>query len=137
MSVSGRNKLNAIIRNDLDSITKTLELYQEGHYHLDIAKLRQAFHPSAHIVGYDDNGKLMFADLEQYLKILTEYPCPDQSGQPSDFKLIALDITESTTVAKVESLISRILFTSQLSMLRCGDIWQIVNGMFHAQTVYE
>lgn len=56
--------------NELDLILKTVELYQDGHYHLDLEKLKQAFHPNAHIVGYFEE-ELVFASRDQYLEMLT------------------------------------------------------------------
>jgi len=44
-----------------------------------------------------------------------------------------LDITDTTAVVKVESLISGTRFISQLSMLKIGENWQIVTGLFHGQ----
>jgi hypothetical protein len=118
--------------NELKSILNTLELYQDGHYYLDIQKLKQAFHPKAHIVGYYKEEQ-PFADRDQYLESLAAEKSSAESGESSYIKLLSLDITETTAVVKVESLIAGTLFISQLSMLKIDKNWQIVTGLFHGQ----
>ncbi|MEN8243568.1 MAG: nuclear transport factor 2 family protein [Thermodesulfobacteriota bacterium] len=121
--------------NELKSILNTVELYQDGHYHLDIQKLKQAFHPNAHIVGYYE-GEQIFDGRDQYIEMLTAEKSSAELGEPSYTKLLSLDKTDTTVVVKIESLMSGTRFASQLSMLKVGDNWQIIAGLFHAEEGY-
>ena len=117
---------------EIESILNTVQLYQDGHYYLDIQKLKQAFHPKANIVGYY-KGEQTFDSRDQYIEILTSEKSSYEIGEPSYIKLLSLDKTDTTVVVKIKSLISGIQYFSQLSMLKVEDKWQIINGLFHAE----
>ena len=115
---------------ELESILNTVQLYQEGHYHLDIQKLKKAFHPNAHIVGYYE-GEQTFEGRDQYLELITSEKSSAEAGEPSYIKLLSLDKTDTTVVVKIENMIAGSRYISQLSMLKIGNNWQIINGLFH------
>jgi len=118
--------------NELDLILNTVELYKDGHYYLDIKKLKQAFHPNAHIVGYYEE-EPVFANRDQYLEALATEESSADSGESSYTKLVSLDKTDTTVVVKIESLMSGIRYISFLSMLKIDDNWQIITGLFHGE----
>jgi hypothetical protein len=120
------------ILSELESILNTVQLYQEGHYHLDIQKLKQAFHPKAHVVGYYE-GEQTFDSRDQYIELISSETSSAELGEPSYTKILSLDKTDTTVVVKVESLMSGTRYISQLSMLKVGDNWQIITGLFHAE----
>jgi hypothetical protein len=118
---------------DLQSITETLNLYEKGHADFDPDTLRRAFHDRAIIVGYYQ-GELTFESRDDYLQILTDVADDndDQFDQGSgSLRLLSLDSTETTVVAKVESVISGDRYISQLTMIKIGAAWRIVSGVFH------
>ncbi len=119
------------IRKELESILDTVELYQESHYYLDINKLKKAFHPNAHIVGYYE-GEQTFDSRDQYIEILAAEKSSAELGEKPYIKLLSLDKTDTTVMVKIESLISGVRYISQLSMLKVDNNWQIINGLFHA-----
>ena len=119
--------------NELELILNTIELYRDGHYHSDMQKLKKAFHPNAHIVGYSD-GELLFASRDQYLERRAKKKSSAELGELSYTKILSLDKTDTTVVVKIESIISGTRFVSQLSMLKIDDTWRIVAGLFHAET---
>ncbi len=119
--------------NEIELILNTVELYRDGHYHSDMQKLKQAFHPNAHIVGYSD-GELLFASRDQYLERRAKRKSSADLGELSYTKILSLDKTDTTVVVKIESIISGTRFVSQLSMLKIDDTWRIVAGLFHAET---
>ncbi len=122
--------------NELDLILKTIELYQDGHYHSDVEKLKQAFHPNAHIVGYY-KGELAFTSRDEYLAMLMPEESSAKSEEPSYTKFLSLDKTDTTVVVKIESLMSGYQFISYLSMIKVDDSWQIINGLFHNQEEHK
>ena len=118
---------------DLLSISETLNLYEKGHDDLDPDVLKRAFHERAIIVGFY-KGELTFESRDDYLQTLTDVPgdIDDRSDQDSGpLRLLTLDTTETTAVAKVESVISGDRYISQLSMIKIGAAWRIVSGVFH------
>ncbi len=119
-------------RNEFELILQTIELYQYGHHHLDLAKLQQAFHPKAHIVGYYED-ELIIANRDQYLEMLVTEKSSAELGEPSSIQLLSLDKTDTTVVVKIKSLMSGTQFISHLSMLKVDDRWQIINGLFNSQ----
>lgn len=117
--------------HDINAILEVIKLYDEGHAGPDFAKLRQAFHPKASVVGHYQ-GELMFSQREDYIEILKTDPPPDPNSVQPELKLRSLDIVGDTAVATVESTMVETKFTSHLSLIRDGARWQIVNGLFHA-----
>ena len=118
--------------NELELILNTVELYKDGHYYSDMEKLKQAFHPKAHIVGYSD-GQLLFASRDQYLERRAKRKSSAELGEISYTKILSMDKTDTTVVVKIESQISGTRYVSQLSMLKIDDTWQIIAGLFHAE----
>jgi len=117
--------------DQLSSILSTVELYRDGHYYLDNEKLQQAFHPLAHIIGYVAGSELMFLNRAEYLSHLNSHKPPSELGGLPDTKVVSIDVTNTTAVVKVESLLSGARYISQLSMLKVQSHWQIVSGVFH------
>ena len=117
---------------ELNRILETLALYQQGHSELDKQKLEQAFHKKANIVGYTKE-ELRFANRDEYIKILLGRDPVNKFVEPPYTNLLSLDKTDTTIVVKVESRIAGVRYTSFLSMLKCDERWQIVNGLFHAE----
>ncbi len=117
--------------HEINAILEVIKLYDEGHSGPDFAKLRQAFHPKACVVGHY-GGALMFSRRDDYLEILKNDPPPDPNTVQPELILRSLDIVGDTAVATVESTMGEAKFISHLSLIRNGARWQIANGLFHA-----
>jgi len=117
---------------ELEPIIKTIELYQESHSILDIQKIKQVFHPKAHIVGfYRDKEEPFIASRDQYLERMAKRKTSSSSlNEPSYTKVLSLDKTDNTAVVKVESMMAGNQYISYLSMLKIDDNWRIINGLF-------
>ena len=115
------------------SIAETLNLYEKGHDDFDPDMLRRVFHDRAIIVGYY-KGELTFDSRDDYLQILTD-EADDNDHQldqgPAPLRLLSLETTETTAVARVESVISGDRYISHLTMIKIGAAWRIVSGVFH------
>jgi len=114
---------------EMEMILETVRLYQDGHAGPDMDKLKQAFHPKAHVVGYYQ-GALMFDSRDEYLDVLAAEEAGEIDGEAYT-KVLSLDKTDTTAIVKIESLMAGTRFISQLSMIRLKDQWQIIAGLFH------
>ncbi|MBT4889587.1 MAG: hypothetical protein HON65_08550 [Rhodospirillales bacterium] len=123
-----------IVDGDLGEILEVLSLYHDAHYYLDLNKLERAFHVEAQIVGhYHDEA--FIAKRSEYKAILSSETSSASRNEPTYTRLLSLDRTETTALAKIESLMAGETFTSMLSIWKTKNGWQIINGLFHLETL--
>ena len=126
--------------SELDSILETVQLYQDGHFYQDAEKLKKAFHPNSQIVGYFE-GEAVFDKRDPYVDLISNIPSEgdlkvekvDETENNQSLKIMSIDMTDTTAVVKIKSTMFGVVYTSFLSMLKLGDEWKIVNGLFHAE----
>jgi hypothetical protein len=117
---------------DLQRIRQTVQLYFDGMYHSDVAKLKKAFHPTAALMGYF-SGNLTHIPLEKWLEMVTARPSPAKNGEEYNMRLVSMDLTENVAMVKVRDLYLGLWFTDYLSLVKIEDQWLIVNKIFHHQ----
>lgn len=116
----------------LAAITATVQVYLDGLYEGDLAKLEQAFHPAAHLFS-TTGGNLVDMDMPAWFKLIGGRPAPKASNQTRAYERILLvDITgPNTAFVKVSCAILPKLFTDYLSLVLIDGRWRIINKTFH------
>ncbi|MBW2619620.1 MAG: nuclear transport factor 2 family protein, partial [Deltaproteobacteria bacterium] len=76
--------------SDRELVEQTVQLYFDGLYHGDTAKLKKAFHPQAFVIG-EHQGQSLFLSLPEFLGAVEEAPKPSESGEEYDMKIVSLD----------------------------------------------
>jgi hypothetical protein len=113
------------------AIEATVRDYLDGMVFADAARLRQAFHPKASIVGHI-NGKLAWMTLNAFVS-----NCEKAGGAPANepyyWEILSADVTGDVALIKVADDYMGIRFTDYLTLLRQDDGWVIVNKTFRAQ----
>lgn len=119
-----------------EDIKLVLQKYFDGCYAGDTDLLKEAFHPSAHVYGPDQNAELVDMNLEYFLGYVDHEPAPKDSGQPQEDEIISIDITgDLCAVARVKLRSDPVRFTDILSLVYIDGKWSIISKLFAADAV--
>ena len=83
--------------DDEQAIKRIVQLYFDGIIEYDEAKLREAFHPDAYIIGTDKEGALDREPFQEWV-LYTRGKAPDPTGRNN--KIVSIDIAGRAAVAK-------------------------------------
>lgn len=116
----------------IDAILAVVQIYLDGLYEGDTAKLRQAFHPAAHLFSATEN-KLLDVPLAQWCEMVEGRPSPQSKGQGREHeRILSVDLTgPNTALVKLNCAILPKLFTDYLSFVKLDGRWQVINKTFH------
>ncbi|RZJ15323.1 MAG: nuclear transport factor 2 family protein [Acidovorax sp.] len=116
---------------DFAGVTATLNLYFDGLYHCDTARLAQAFHPTATYYCATE-GRLLHLDMKQYFPIVDQRTSPASQGHGRRDSILSIEFAGPVTAfARVECAIAPRFFTDFLTLVRLDERWQIVSKVFH------
>ena len=120
--------------SDLHDIEQALQIYFDGLYEGDTAKLGQVFHEVAHLFSVED-GKLADMSRAQWFELVRGR----QSAQSRDLRrrdwVVQIDRSGPTTAfAKVHCQIPPRYFTDYLTLVRLAGGWKVVSKTYHTET---
>jgi len=119
--------------NDKQQIENIVQIYFEGMYESSAAKTQAAFHPSAKITGYLEDG-LHEMSVDDFAAFVTsQQPSPRDKGEPARCEILSLDIAGDTAVTRVRDDYLGLTFLDTLSLLRTDNQWSIYNKLFHVE----
>ena len=112
------------------AVRKVVELYAQGTYEGDAAKLNQCFHPKAVMNGYL-NGQLLLATPEPFIEEMRKAPLQD-AGAPYRWEVTDVQVTGQVASAtlKESGFPDGSGFTNYFHLLDDGDGWRIVSKLF-------
>ena len=114
---------------DWAGIEEAIQLYFDGLYHSDVEKLKQAFHPSAQVIGHFQ-GPFAVMSLDDFLGVVGGTPPPSESGEAYDMKIVMVDQVAEEAVVKVEDLYMGLRFTDYLTLMKIDGTWKIINKAY-------
>lgn len=117
---------------DLEQIKETVQLYFDGLYTSDSAKLNQAFHETAFITGHF-KGTFVSTQRDKWTERVGKTKAPSESGEEYDMEIVSVDITGDAASVKVADLYLGFRFTDYLSLLKLDGRWQIANKIYYHQ----
>lgn len=123
-------------QSPVNEILDVAQVYLDGLYAGDTAKLRQAFHPASSLFAAAD-GKLVHVPREDWCKLVESRPSPQAKGQGREHdRIVSVDITgPDTALVKLNCAILPRLFTDYLSLIRVDGRWQIISKTYTFETV--
>jgi hypothetical protein len=92
--------------------------------------LKGTFVPEGRMM-WVENGQLRQRTSDEYISGFNGKPAPDEAGRRR--RVVMVDVTGDTAVAKVELDFPTVLFTDYFSLLKIGGDWKIVHKAFHRQ----
>jgi len=108
--------------NDWALVQNTLNLYIEGQATGDSAMVASSFHESWQLKYFAED-KFNIVTKSKYIVGYKKHPkSPNWSG-----RIVFIDITNSSAVAKVEISTSKLLFTDYFNLMKMNDVWLIVD----------
>jgi len=116
--------------SDQELVGQTMQLYFDGLYYGDTAKLKKAFHPQAFVIG-KLQGQSLYLSLSEFLGFVEKTPKPSESGEEYDMQIVSLDLAGEGGTVKVADLYLGLRFTDYLSVAKVAGDWVIVNKVFH------
>ena len=111
------------------AIEKVLKTYAECMSESDPAKARAAFHPSAHIVGYLEDG-LHDMTVDEFAGFVAEQPAADSAPR---FDVLSIRIAGATAGVIVRCDYLGLTFLDTLSLIETDGAWSIYNKLFHVE----
>ena len=114
-----------------DDPTAAMNLYFDGIYYSDVARLAQVFHPHAIYVCATDM-PLVYKNMEEYFAIVAAREAPASRGEARVDEVVSIDMAgENTAFVKAHCAIGPKYFTDFLTFIRVDGRWQIISKVFH------
>lgn len=119
--------------NDDEQIRATVQTYFDCMYESSAEKTHAAFHPSARITGYLDDGlhEMTVKDFAGF--VASQQPSPKAKGEPARLDILSVDIAGNTAAVRVRDDYLGMTFMDTLSLLKTDDKWSIYNKLFHVE----
>tara|TARA_R110002095_G_scaffold200837_1_gene181283 strand:- start:431 stop:805 length:375 start_codon:yes stop_codon:yes gene_type:complete len=119
--------------NDEEQIRATVQTYFDCMYESSAEKTHAAFHPSARITGYLDDGlhEMTVEDFAGFVS--SQQPSPKAKGEPARLDILSVDIAGNTAAVRVRDDYLGMTFMDTLSLLKTDDKWSIYNKLFHVE----
>lgn len=112
-------------------VAEALQLYFDGLYHSDTARLRQIFHPQA-IYACATEGSLLHLTMDAYFPIVDKRPSPASRGEARNDQIVSIAFAGPVTASvRLTCSIGPKFFTDLLTLVRIDGRWQIMSKVFH------
>jgi hypothetical protein len=117
------------VNSELAAIAEVVQLYFDGIHYGDVGKLERAFHVDARLIG-EVNGQHYQKHREEYIEIVRNRPTPASLGAPFRMRIISVDMSYHTAVAKLLTPVGANEYVDYLSLQRIAGAWVIVHKLF-------
>lgn len=121
--------------SDLAAIEATLQVYFDGLYEADPAKLAAAFHPFAHLYSVAPDGTAVDLPLADWLAVVATRQSGAVTGAERADRIVTIDQSgPATAFAKVTCQLPPRYFTDYLTLAKAEGGWRIIAKAFHTDT---
>lgn len=119
--------------NDEQQIRDTIQTYFDCMYESSADKAVAAFHPSARITGYLEDGlhEMSVSDFAGF--VASQQPSALAKGEPVRLDVLSLDIAGNTATARLRDDYLGLTFLDSLSLIKIDGRWSIYNKLFHVE----
>lgn len=115
--------------DDEAGVRRALQFYIAGHATGVADTMAKAFHPDAELK-FVRNSQYTRRPLAEYLTGFSGRPAADEARRTR--RIVAMDITGTSAVAKLELDHGAVLLTDYVQLLKIDGEWKIVHKIFHA-----
>jgi hypothetical protein len=121
----------------MNDILATVQVYLDGLFEGDTAKIRQAFHPASSLFAVASDGKLVNMPREEWCRMIEGRASPKANGLTREHeRILSVDITgRDTALVKLNCAIAPRFFTDYLSLIRLDGRWQVISKTFVAEAL--
>ena len=119
--------------NDESQIKAVIQTYFDCMYESNPEKARAAFHLSARITGYLEDGlhEMTVDDFAGF--VASQQPPAKEKGEPARLDILSIEIAGDTAVARIRDDYLGLTFLDSLSLLKVDGEWSIYNKLFHVE----
>jgi hypothetical protein len=119
--------------NDENQIRETIQSYFDSMFESSADMVRTAFHPSARITGYLEDGlhEMTVDDFAGF--VASQQPSPREKGESPRLEILSIDIAGSTASARIRDDYLGLAFLDFLSLIKIDGRWSIYNKLFHVE----
>jgi len=119
---------------DRAAIAAAVQIYLDGLYEGDAAKLASVFHPTSALT-YENEGKLAVLPRDQWLELVRSRPSPKARGLGRYDEILQIDQASPTMAfVKLKCAIPPRFFTDYLSLLKVDGHWQVAQKVYATET---
>lgn len=117
--------------HDFEEVRSALEMYFDGLYFADVARLEHVFHPQARYVTIT-GGNLINLSMEEYFAIVRQRQAPALRHEERRDEIVSIGFAGPlTATARLHCSIAERFFTDCLTLIRQEGRWQIISKVFH------
>lgn len=120
---------SAAVAEDLRAIAEVVQRYFDGIHLGDVTRLEQVFHPDAQLIG-EVNGEHYQKHRSQYIGIVRNRPAPASSGAEFRMRILGIDLSYHTAVAKLFTPVGTNEYVDFLSLQKIDGTWVVVHKLF-------
>ena len=115
---------------DQDAIKQVIQIYLDGLYEGDVAKLQAAFHPTSALT-FADGDHIKITARDEWCEAVKNRSSPKAQNLDRHDEILLIDqSSEVTAFVKLKCAIPPRFFTDYLSLLKIDNRWQIVQKIF-------
>ena len=122
------HSLAAGVHHDELKIKQTIQYYVTGYLQAEKEILAKAFYPETRLYSVDE-GKIDKTEMSEWFKNLDERKAKGDI-RTAKLKIIWIDITQDTAVAKIQLKFAKVQYTDYLSLLQVNHQWTIVGKVY-------
>jgi hypothetical protein len=117
--------------DDFAELAAVMQLYFDGLYHSDTARLRRVFHPKA-LYATATEGHLTHLGMEAYFAVVDARPSPASRGEPRADRIVSIDLAGPVTaLVRAECAIGPRAFQDLLTFVKLDGEWRLIAKVFH------
>ena len=113
---------------DIAAVIEVVRAYYDGMIEGNAARLGQAFHPRASIVG-NEGGALTWSSLEEFT---AECEGAVSHAGRYEWRIEDLSFEGDTALVRLGGQFAGVWYSDDLSLVRTDDVWRIVHKTFYA-----
>ncbi|WNK01492.1 nuclear transport factor 2 family protein [Thalassospiraceae bacterium LMO-JJ14] len=119
------------LQEDLQAVTRQMQIYFDGLYFSDPAKLAGVLHPDARYVCATEDA-LTNLGMDEYLPIVAARQAPAARGEPRRDSIVGIEFAgPRTAFVHAHCAVGERYFTDFLTFVKVDGAWQIISKVFH------
>ncbi|MCW5731016.1 MAG: nuclear transport factor 2 family protein [Alphaproteobacteria bacterium] len=119
------------MKDALIALEEQMQLYFDGLYHSDTARLRKVFHPDARYVCATGEETVNLG-MDEYLPVVEKREPPAARGEARRDAIVSITLAgPKTALVHAHCAIADRYFSDFLSFIKTPDGWRIIAKVFH------
>ncbi len=119
------------MQSEIAALEQAVQIYLDGLYEGDAAKLKQVFHPQSHLYSATE-GKVADLPAPDWFEAVSKRPSPKSQGKPRADKILSIDFNGPVhAFVKLNCAVPPRYFTDYLTFVKADGRWQVIAKAYH------